>query len=95
MVERVSALSGHYSKTGHDDSEVTLAEMVGLSLIQLAAWPDTLGSVAVKAADIIGAEAAPGPGRAAVTQKGTLLRIEPLKWWLVGYHDFELSSALL
>ncbi|MBC8268814.1 MAG: sarcosine oxidase subunit gamma [Rhodospirillaceae bacterium] len=92
MVERVSALSGHYSKTSHDNGSVTFTEIEDLSLIQLAAWPDTLALVAAKAVDIIGAQEAPGPGRAVSTHKGTLLRIEPLKWWLVECRDFALSS---
>jgi len=86
MVNRVSALNGHYLKGKFGDAAtcgVTLCENTNLSLFQLAAWPDTLSAVGVKAAQLIGAGQAPGPGRVVVTPNGSLIRIEPLKWWLV------------
>ena len=86
-VERVSALAGHYD-TGHfghtGSSGVTLTEVPNMTLVQLAAWPQTLAEVASKAATAAGANAAPGPGQAIDGSQGSLLRIEPLKWWLFG-----------
>lgn len=97
MVERVSALSGHYSKGplgGQGECGVTLSQVANLSLMQIAAWPDTLDEVGARAAQLIEADTAPGPGRVVSTPKGALLRVEPLKWWLVGGGNIELPSAL-
>jgi heterotetrameric sarcosine oxidase gamma subunit len=97
MVERISALFGHYPKGrlgGDGDSSVTFCEVADLSLLQIAAWADSLGDVGARAAASIGADAAPGPGRVVSTPKGSLLRVEPLKWWLFGAGDVELSPAL-
>jgi heterotetrameric sarcosine oxidase gamma subunit len=33
---------------------------------------------------MIGADEAAGPGSAVIGSKGSMLRIEPMKWWLVG-----------
>ena len=86
MPDRVSALSGHYQigllgKDGEPESGVVLSEVPGLILYQVAAWPHTLSSVGVQAADIIGVTQVSGPGTAAAGPDGALLRIEPLKWW--------------
>ena len=96
MVERVSALNGYYSKGsgGADGGDVCFRENPDVSLIQLAAWPETLSTVGAKAAALIGAGEAPGPGKVVTTSKGTLMRIEPLKWWLVGASAVELPLRL-
>lgn len=95
MVERVSALAGHY-ETGRFGAErepgVTLSEMRGLVLHQVAAWPDTLASVGDEAARAAGLEAAPGPCRAASGDPGALLRVAPLKWWVFGTAPPELTA---
>ncbi len=85
MVERASALAGHYSATrfGQEgDPGVTLCEVPGLVLHQVSAWPDTLSAVAAEAALAVGLAGAPGPGLAAAGTAGALLRVEPLKWWI-------------
>lgn len=86
MVDRVSALAGQ--DTMHrfgvsDDVSVTLTVVSDLLLHQVAAWPDTLTDVDRIAAEQVGVSSAPGPGAVAVGAAGTLLRIEPLKWWLL------------
>ena len=87
MVERVSALAGHY-ETGRfgepGEAGVTLNEVPDLVLHQIAAWPETLEAVGARAAATAGASAAPGPAAACAGSKGALLRVEPLKWWLYG-----------
>ncbi|NQU55861.1 MAG: sarcosine oxidase subunit gamma [Rhodospirillales bacterium] len=99
MVERVSALSGHYPKgrqvgqVGQDaegDCGVTFCECANLSLIQVAAWPDTLSVVGTKVAQVIGLKEAPGPGRVVSSAKGSLMRTEPLKWLLAGSQGLDL-----
>lgn len=83
-LSRVSALTGHY-KPGRFEADgvcgVTLAEVPGLCLQQMAAWPDTLQAVGKRAAEQV-----------AQHEQATLLRIEPLKWWLVGCGTAELSA---
>ena len=86
-LERISALSGHLT-SGRFGAEgevgVILREVPDLTLTQAAAWPETLSLVGAKAAEAVGAEAVPGPGQAVVGSGGALLRIEPLKYWLLG-----------
>ena len=86
MVERVSALADHHrpGRFGADGTPgVTLSEVPGLVLHQIAGWPDTLSTVGHEAAEAAGAEAAPGPCHATLGERGALLRIAPLKWWLL------------
>lgn len=87
MVDRVSALDGHYP-TGHigvsGQTGITLTEIRNLQLHQIAAWPETLKSVGQMAAAMAGSGQAPTPGKAVTGSNGSLLRIEPLKWWLFG-----------
>lgn len=85
MADGVSALDlvpGHSGVSGA--AGVTLTEVRPASLIQFAAWPETLAEVGTLAARATGLDAAPGPGRVATGAGGTLLRVEPLKWWLLG-----------
>ncbi len=87
MAERISALAGNYNPGRFGsvgDIGVTLSEVPNLTLSQVAAWPDTLASVGAKAAAAVGAKNAPGPGQAMVGGDGAVLRIEPLKFWIVG-----------
>ena len=87
MVDRVSALAGH-NLPGHrgdwDKTGVILREPKNLLLHQVAAWSDSIDDVGKTLATIIGAEAVAGPGSAVTGGKGSMLRIEPMKWWLVG-----------
>ncbi len=82
MVERTSALEGHY-ETGRfgatGNPGVALREVRDLILWQVAAWPDSAERVAEIAADAAGSN-------------GMLLHVEPLKWWLVGTAPPELSE---
>ena len=86
MADRVSALAGHYAIGHYGDPEshaVTLHNHVDMALHQIAAWSDTIDTVAQQIAAMTGIKAAPTPGVAAVGKHGTLLRVEPLKWWLL------------
>ncbi len=98
MVERISALHGHYvrGRIGPPRGEpaIVLREVPDLQLQQISAWPDTLDQVATIAAQAAGVDAAPGPGAAATASKSprrALLRVEPLKWWLIGGQAPEIS----
>ena len=97
MAERISALLGPYTPgkiAAHAGAlGVVLHEVRDLSLHQIAAWPDTLDAVAKLAAHGVAITSAPGPGNAAQSASGALLRIEPLKWWMLGGEIPTLSSA--
>ncbi|MEX0301517.1 MAG: sarcosine oxidase subunit gamma [Leisingera sp.] len=62
---------------------VTLSLLSGFTLTQIAGWPGTLTEAGAAAASTAGCAAAPGPGRIEQGAAGTLLRVEPLKWWLI------------
>ncbi len=86
MAERLSALAGHAEPRRFgtpDQIGVTLSELPGLVLHQAACWPETIAAVGGQIAKAVGVDAAPGPGRASSGPNGTLLRIEPLKWWIL------------
>jgi heterotetrameric sarcosine oxidase gamma subunit len=87
MGERVSALAGDYRVGRHGlpgEVGVALQDRGGLVMHQVAAWPDTIVEVGAIVAGAAGADSAPGPRQASVGSTGTLLRIEPLKWWIIG-----------
>ncbi len=83
-VARVSALAKHYKPIIKDNPGVTLTEVPGLTLWQLAVWPDSLQRVASAVADQIGVSGAPGFGRSNTQAAVSMLRIEPLKFWVIG-----------
>ena len=87
MVDRVSALACHNLPGHRGDSGKTgviLREPQDLLLHQVAAWRDSIDAVGKTLANTIGADATAGPGSAVTGSKGSMLRIEPMKWWLVG-----------
>lgn len=96
MAERSSALEGHVTAGrfgAAGEVGIRLAEVPDLVLHQVAAWPESLAAVGAKAAEAAGADAVPGPRAALAGSKGALLRIEPLKWWLVGTAAPSLAPA--
>lgn len=87
MVERVSPLAEALSPrvfglVGEAGPGLRLSTRTDLSLWQVAAWPQTAGAVSAALAEAVGA-AAPGFGRVAEGPGGTLLRLSPLKWWII------------
>jgi heterotetrameric sarcosine oxidase gamma subunit len=87
MVDRVSALAGH-NQPGHQgdlgSTGVILRESPDLVLHQVAAWPDSMDAVGKSLAQLIGAKTVAGPCNSVSGDDGAMLRIEPMKWWLVG-----------
>lgn len=96
MVNRESALAAHYH-TGHsglaERTGVTLTEVRDLGLLQIAAWPNTLSTVAKTACSMAGCTTAPAPGKAIDGSAGSLLRVEPLKCWLVSASGEPLNNT--
>jgi len=95
--QRISALSGHCSigKSGEISADgsagVILENVEELVLHQVAGWADTMDRVGSQIAKAVKVESAPGPGQAMVGEEGALLRIEPMKWWIIGAAAPEIS----
>jgi heterotetrameric sarcosine oxidase gamma subunit len=98
MVDRISALAGHYylGKSGitgeGDSSGVSLENIKGLVLYQVAAWPDNIDAAGKLVAKSVGCKEAPGPCKVEVGKNSAALRIEPLKWWLYGVEAPEVDA---
>ena len=87
MAKRISALDGHYElgRFGSDGvTGVTLSVVKDLQLFQVAAWPESIDAVGQMAAEQVGANEVAGPGKSTSGSSGSMLRIEPFKWWLLG-----------
>jgi heterotetrameric sarcosine oxidase gamma subunit len=96
MVKRKSALDGSYQPgrfgaTG--DAGIVLALVPDLILHQVATWAGSIDETGPLAASAAGVDSTPGPGKATVGDKGAILRIEPLKWWLIGVEAPSLLPA--
>lgn len=86
MADGTSALQGHLvpGRSGSARAAaVSLAEIRNFTLIQVAAWPNTLAQVGSATAKAAGCAKAPGAGQETKGSAAWLLRVEPLKWWLV------------
>jgi heterotetrameric sarcosine oxidase gamma subunit len=99
MVDRISALAGH-NTPGHQGNPgqtgVILREPADLVLHQVAAWQDSIDEVGKSLAKLIGAKSVAGPCSSIAGSKGAMLRIEPMKWWLVGVAapEFDAEKAV-
>mgnify|MGYP006273518263 FL=1 len=76
------AVTGTHGPVGEGGPGVALSTRTDLSLWQVAAWPETTPAVAARLGESVGA-AAPAPGRVAAGAGGALVRVGPLKWWVV------------
>jgi len=95
MVDRISALAGHNMPRRLGDpgeTGVILHDSQNLVLHQVAAWADSIDEVGKTLAKLIGTDAVAGPGSAVTGSKGSMLRIEPMKWWLVGIDAPEFAA---
>ena len=95
MVSRVSALQTSYnigSVKVNKKNTLTFQEIRDLDIKQIAAWPSSIESVDSKLANIINAKNAPGFNEALTLKDTHILRIEPLKWWLLGGQNLEILS---
>ena len=100
MVDRISALAGH-NQPGHQGDPaktgVILSEPADLVLHQVAAWPESIDAVGKVLAKLIGAKTVAGPRSSVTGLKGSMLRIEPMKWWLLGVAapEFDADRAVI
>lgn len=84
MADRASPFA---APVAGDRAGIRLSALPRGSTFQIACWPDTFGSVERALADALDC-AAPMPGRASVAADERLLvRVEPLKWWVLGPLD--------
>ena len=86
MAKGISAITGHLvsGRSGISGiAGISLVEIWPFGLIQFMAWPDTLTKTTELATIATGSDTTPSPGRAVTGANGALLRVEPLKWWLV------------
>jgi len=85
--KRRSALADKYpvGRFGLDEGEVgvRLQDVKDLQLYQVGTWPDLLGDVGRLLSNHVGADTPPKPCRSVRGTSGILLRVEPLKWWLL------------
>ncbi len=86
MTNPVSALhgqteSGRYGEPG--DVGILLGEVKEFCIFQLAAWPETITAIGKVATTAANAAKVPKPGKMVKGKKADLLRVEPLKWWIV------------
>jgi heterotetrameric sarcosine oxidase gamma subunit len=72
---------GRYGADG--DVGIILGEIQAATQMQFAAWPDTLDQMGAVAMATAGVAAVPAAGRVSRASDVSLLRVEPLKWWLV------------
>lgn len=81
MAKRAGPFSAPVQETARG---VRLEAVPRGSLWQVACWPETFDDVRTALAETLGCQPPP-PGRVAVASDDRLLvRVEPLKWWVLG-----------
>ena len=89
MAKSVSSLHGSMNKGRYGvagKAGVVIEEVEVVSHIQISSWPDTTPDIERAVAKSAGLSRAPGPGMVNRGKKSDLLRIEPLKWWIIPDH---------
>ena len=87
MIKRKSSLEGYINKGFFGTKEekgVVLSEIKDLILYQVAAWPDTVDLVGKKISKSLKLENYPGSNKSVNHNNISMLRVEPLKWWIIG-----------
>jgi heterotetrameric sarcosine oxidase gamma subunit len=81
MAERASPFAATVAESR---AGIRLSALAPGSIWQVACWADTFDEVAGDLASALGCDA-PAPGRAApAADERLLIRVEPLKWWVIG-----------
>ena len=87
IIQRASALEGHYN-LGHfgdkPDSNIIFHELKDLKLYQIAFWPNTQKVLEANLLKFTNINSIPDPNQSIFHNNIALLRIEPLKVWLLG-----------
>ena len=93
----VSALEGHYRKDSFDlegKSNIILSEIKGTIINQVAAWPDTLNDIGTKVSQTLNLEKYPEANKVVSLGSIAMLRIEPLKWWVITSGEIEYQDLI-
>lgn len=89
---RISALASIYKPVASADAGVSLTEVRDLTLWQLALWPDSLQRAGAMVAGQLAMQEMPGFGSVVSNGAVSMLRIEPLKFWVVGQALSEIEA---
>ena len=95
MVDRSSALLTNYPigiKDTKHESQLQLSEIKNLQLTQVAAWPDSINTVGSNLANHLNFNEYALPNKVIDNNSVVMMRVEPLKWWIVGSGVPTLSS---
>ena len=95
MANRSSALESNYSignNSTNNESRLQLNEIKNLQLTQVAAWPESVNTVGSNIASHLNLNEYAAPNKAIVNNSVVMMRIEPLKWWIIGSKIPVLSS---
>ena len=96
MANRSSALESNYTvsiNTANNEPRLQLSEIINLQLTQVAAWPESVNTVGSNIASHLNLNEYPLPNKAIVNNSVVMMRIEPLKWWVIGSNIPVLSSV--
>ncbi len=80
MAERASPFA---ATVADSRAGIRLSALAPGSVWQVACWPDSFGQVEGELAAALGCDA-PAPGRVSIAGERLLIRVEPLKWWVIG-----------
>ena len=95
MANRSSALESNYPvgiNAANNESRLQLSEIKNLQLTQVAAWPESINKVGSNIANHLNFSEYAPPNKAIVNNSVVMMRIEPLKWWIIGSDVPMLSS---
>ena len=95
MAKRSSALESNYPvgiNAANNESRLQLSEIKNLQLTQVAAWPESINKVGSNIANHLNFSEYAPPNKAIVNNSVVMMRIEPLKWWIIGSDVPILSS---
>ena len=100
LAKRTSALEEHYLRGhfgDHSDSNIIFEEQKNLMLHQIAFWPETITKIKPSLMGLIGKNSLPNPGKSIIEGEIALLRIEPLKIWIIGTiaPQFETDGSVI
>ncbi|MCP5084218.1 MAG: hypothetical protein GY948_21230 [Alphaproteobacteria bacterium] len=98
MAEIRSALAGVYEPgrkgAGSGDAPVTITEITGRDIVQLAAWPDTVGAVSSKAAKPVGVAMPSDTKTASAKGKTSVFKTAPEKFLIVSELKASMGDGL-
>ena len=95
MINRTSALDNHFKKSEQlieGKANLTFARKIDLQIIQIAAWPDTVSKVESIISKHLNIPSLPKANNAFENKSVVVMKIEPLKWWILG-SDIPLFST--